>query len=245
MMIDESNDEESSDWGRRRAIPLLGFLLCLVAATALFGEPRAWLIWAVQWVENAGSLGVLLYGAFYVLATLVFIPASILSTCAGFLFGLFGGMVLVSLATTLGAIAAFLISRYLARRQVQEKVAQIPKFQAIERAVSRDGFKMAFLTRLVPVLPFTILNYSFGLTRVSGRRFTTATWLGMIPTSLAYVYLGAAAGDLTRAMAMDEPLGPATYAMWAAATLSVVAIVWLITRRARRELAMIMDDDEV
>ncbi len=239
----ESTDPVKRGWGRRRLIPIAGLVLATVVVVAILNPTDEWLRAAILWIDTAGPVGLVAFGGLYIAGTILFVPATILSLAAGFLFGNAVGIALVSLCTTVGAIAAFLISRYIARQQVQALVEGRPKFQAIERAVSREGFKMAFLTRLVPILPFSILNYSFGLTRVDGRRFTLATWLGMFPTSIAYVYLGAAAGDLTRALAMDEPPGPGTYALWGLGFLAVVAIVWLITHRARQELREILVED--
>jgi uncharacterized membrane protein YdjX (TVP38/TMEM64 family) len=238
----ETQTEPRRGWGRKRLLPLLVGALFIAVITIVLGPTEQWLFRAMEWIDGAGAVGVVAFGALYVTGTILFVPATLLSLCAGFLFGNLAGIVLVSLCTTVGAIAAFLASRYLVRRQVQARVARVPKFQAIERAVSREGFKMAFLTRLVPILPFSVLNYSFGLTRVGARRFLFATWLGMFPTSIAYVYVGAAAGDLTRAMAMDEPPGLTTYALWGLGLAAVVAIVWLITRRARQELDAILGE---
>ncbi len=222
----------------------VGLVALVALATAAVVSPvDAWVIASAGWIEEAGALGALVFGLLYFAGTIFFIPATIMSISAGFLFGFAGGITLVSICTTLGAVVAFAISRYVARDAVQARAETRPRFKALERAISREGFKMAFLTRLVPVLPFTVLNYLFGLTRVDGRRFTAATWLGMLPTSIAYVYVGAATGDLSRALAMEEAPGGPTYLLWGLSAVAIAAIVGLMTRRARRELDLIMDED--
>lgn len=218
-------------------------IVSVVASAALFSPVDIWVMNSAGWIEEAGAIGAVVFGLLYFGGTIVFVPATIMSISAGYLFGLYGGIVLVSACTTVGAVVAFLISRYLARDAVLRRAETRPRFKALERAISREGFKMAFLTRLVPVLPFTALNYLFGLTRVKGLNFTLATWLGMLPTSIAYVYLGAATGDLSRALAMEEAPGGATYLLWGVSAVAIAAIVGLMTRRARQELDLIMDDD--
>ncbi len=235
-------DVEPPDHVRRVVGALIA--VALLATLIVLAPVEEWVIQFVEWVDGAGPVGLAAFGLFYVFGAVVFVPATFLSLSAGFLFGLTNGLLLVALCIPLGALMTFVVGRYLARDMVQTKVQDLPKFHAMERAISMEGFKMAFLTRLVPILPFTLLNYLFGVTRVGTRRFLLATTLGMIPTSVAYVYVGAMAGDLKRALAMGDSPGPATFLMWTAGVLAVVVIVWLITRRARQELEFLMRDEQ-
>src|SRR5690606_28498352 len=113
--------------------------------------------------------------------TVLLIPGSALTLGAGALFGVFWGTVYASTGATLGATCAFLIGRYLARDWVAARIARRPAFVAIDRAVAEEGWKIVGLTRLSPIFPFVLLNYAFGLTRVSLRDYVFASWLGMLP----------------------------------------------------------------
>lgn len=221
--------------------------LAVIAVLALFiwlAPVETWVMDFVDWVDGSGTVGMVVYALLFIVGVVVFVPTTVFSIGAGFLFGLVPGLILSGICVALGAWVTFVVGRYLARDAVQRKVRELPKFQAMERAISMEGFKMAFLTRLVPIFPFTVLNYLFGVTRMGVRRFVVATSLGMLPATAAYVYLGAMAGDLKRALAMGNSPTAATYLMWAAGVLSVVAIVWLITRRAKQELDFLMSQKE-
>jgi uncharacterized membrane protein YdjX (TVP38/TMEM64 family) len=187
-------------------------------------------------VEGLGAVGPLVFGAVYAAAVVAFVPGSALTLAAGAIFGLGTGAVTVFLAAVVGSSAAFLIARYLARSAVEARLAANPKFAAIDRAIGQEGRKIAFLLRLSPAIPFTLLNYALGLTRV---RFSDALLasLGMIPGTLLYVYLGAVAGDAASASAGGAAAGwqTAFKALGLAATAAVTLYVTVLARRALRE----------
>ena len=133
----------------------------------------------------------------YVVATVAFIPGSVLTLAAGAIFGLGQGVIYVMIGATTGASLAFLLARFVAREAIAQRVAGNPRFAAIDRAVGREGFKIVVLLRLSPVFPFNMLNYGLGLTNV---RFTdyVAASIGMLPGSLLYTYSGFVAGDIVR-----------------------------------------------
>jgi uncharacterized membrane protein YdjX (TVP38/TMEM64 family) len=140
---------------------------------------------------------------------------------------------LVSLASTLGATCAFLFGRYLVRDWVTKKVEGKASFAAIDQAVAREGWKIVLLTRLSPVFPFTLLNYSFGLTRVSLRDYVLASWIGMLPGTVMFVYLG----SLARTGVADRQRTPAEWTLYALGLLATVGVAIIATRIARRALA--------
>src|SRR5690242_18230431 len=145
---------------------------------------------ALDWIGELGPWGPVIFVALYVVATVLFIPGSVLTLGAGAVFGVALGSVCVSISATLGATAAFLVGRYLARDAIARKIEKNEKFATIDRAVASEGWKIVLLTRLSPVFPFTLLNYSFGLTRVKMSHYVLASWIGMIPGTVLYVYLG-------------------------------------------------------
>lgn len=141
-------------------------------------------------VDTYGSWGPVIFVTAFVTATLLLIPATALTLAAGFLFGPTKGTALVTLAATLGAAAAFLVSRYLAKDFAKAKLQSYPRLKAIEEQVSQEGVKIVLLLRLAPLVPFTVLNYALGVTDVSLLSYTVATVLGKLPGVLSQVYVG-------------------------------------------------------
>jgi len=166
----------------------------------------------------------------YVVACVLFIPGSILTLSAGFLFGVVRGSIYVSVAATLGATLAFLIGRYFARQWVAARLANYPKFKAVDEAVAREGWKIVALTRLSPVFPFNLLNYAFGLTNGGVRDYVLASWAGTLPGTILYVYLGSLAGDLSRVATGGTQRSAAEWALDAIGLLATIAVTVYVTR---------------
>lgn len=190
---------------------------------------------ALAWTAAAGPWGQAAFVGLYILACVAFLPGSVLTLGAGAAFGLWKGFLLVSLGSTLGACASFLAGRYLLRDWVSRKLNAVPAFAAVAAAVGREGGKVVFLTRLSPVLPFNLLNYAYGLTTVGLRPYALASWLGMMPGTFLYVYLGAAAGEAARAGSRGRT--PVEWALFAAGLAATAVAAWLVGRSARRALA--------
>jgi uncharacterized membrane protein YdjX (TVP38/TMEM64 family) len=194
----------------------------------------------LEQIRQLGALGYVLFIGLYVIAAVLFLPGSILTLGAGAVFGLFGGFLAVSAGSTLGAAAAFLVGRFLARDAIARKVDGNPKFASIDSAVGREGFKIVLLTRLSPVFPYNLLNYAYGLTKVGFGSFVLASWLGMMPGTVLYVYLGTAAGEIAGAATGATPSGSADgwgMALKVLGLIATIAVTMVITRTARRALA--------
>ena len=203
----------------------------------MLGNPQAWIQAALLWVEQLGVIGGLVFIGIYILAAIAFVPGSLLTLGAGVVFGVVWGTVYVMVGATLGAIAAFLVGRYLARGWVSRKIADNPKFAAIDAAVARSGFKIVLLTRLSPVFPFNLLNYAFGVTGVTLRDYSLGA-IGMLPGVLLYVYIGSLAGDLAKIGMGMAPANPGL--QWLVRIIGLVAtalVTIYITRIARQALA--------
>lgn len=207
----------------------------LVLAAHYFDAPARLRV-ALDGIARLGPWGPALFALLYVAATVFFLPGSILTVGAGVVFGLVRGFVIVSISATLGATAAFLVGRYLARGWIAGKIEGHPKFKAIDEAVAREGWKIVGLLRLSPVVPFNVLNYAFGVTRVSLRDYVLASWIGMMPGTLLYVYLGSIAGDLAGAGGRASRT-PAEWAFYAVGLVATIAVTVFVTRLARRALA--------
>jgi len=148
-------------------------------------------------------------------------------------FGVVWGSIYVSIASTLGATAAFLVGRYLARDAIARKIEGNERFAAIDKAVAGEGWKIVGLTRLSPVFPFTLLNYAFGLTQVKLRDFVLASWIGMMPGTIMYVYLG----SLAQAATGDRARTTGEWVLYSVGLLATVVVTVFVTRVAKKALA--------
>jgi uncharacterized membrane protein YdjX (TVP38/TMEM64 family) len=180
-----------------------------------------------------GALGLVAYGAAYVLAALAFVPGSALTLGAGALFGLWRGLAVVSLSSTTAAALAFLIARHLARRQVERAARRYPSFRAVDGAIAEGGWKVVALLRLSPAMPFSAGNYLFGLTGVGFWPYVFASWAAMLPGTFLYVYLGHAG----RVAAAGATRAPGEWALLAAGLVATAAVTAYVTRLARRSMA--------
>jgi uncharacterized membrane protein YdjX (TVP38/TMEM64 family) len=222
------------DGGWRVAIGLGAICALLVLARA-FDAP-AKLRDALGVIDGLGAWGPVLFIGLYVLATVLFLPGFILTLGAGAVFGVVKGAMLVSAAATLGATCAFLLGRYLVRDAVARRLDRYPRFAAIDEAVAREGWKIVLLTRLSPAFPFNLLNYAFGLTRVRLRDYVLASWVGMMPGTVLYVYVGSLAGDLAAIGQTERVRTPAEWGLYAMGLLATVAVTVYVTRIARSAL---------
>lgn len=177
-------------------------------------------------VRDAGLAGVLLFAAAYVIATLLLVPGAALTAAAGALYGVVGGAALVAPLATGAATLAFLASRAVGRRW-RPRFADDPRTRRIQGAVQARGFRLVLLLRLSPIVPFNLLNYALGATRIDLRSYVAASFVGMLPGTLLYVYLGAAAGDVTRLAASGDTGTAGRWLFWLglAATLAAAALL--------------------
>lgn len=216
-------------------------LVAVLAILAWLLPLREWLGLFLAWTQaNPGTAWVLFIGV-YVLATVCFVPALPLTIAAGAIFGLAKGFALVSLASTLGATAAFFVGRTLARDWVSGRIKGWPRFGALDRSLEKRGFWVVLLTRLSPVFPFFLLNYAYGVSAVRVRDYIPASWLGMMPATLAYVYAGTAAASLAQALSGKVDIGVNGWILLGIGLAATVAVTVLVTRLAGRELSREID----
>ncbi|MCU1384853.1 MAG: putative rane protein, partial [Acidobacteria bacterium] len=190
----------------------------------------------VAHIQNLGPAAPIAFIAIYACAVVALIPASLLTIAGGAVFGLIRGVIYALAGATLGSTAAFLIGRYAARRLVATRLAEMPRFQAIEQAVSARGRRIVFLLRLSPVVPFNFLNYALGLTTISVWDFVIAS-LGTVPGAFVYAYAGKMTGEaLAFAGQAQVPRNASYYAVLVAGLVATVAATTVVTRTARRAL---------
>src|SRR6266480_3390125 len=180
--------------GKSASEQLVAFLVILIGLLLAmkFLPVQQWLRSFNDWVGQMGLAGIFIFIAVYAAATVLLAPGAILTIGAGFAFGLWKGFLAVSAGATLGAALAFLVARFIARDKIEAMARRNPKFRRIDNAIGKQGAKLIFLLRLSPVIPFNLSNYFYGLTAVKFWPYVLASWIGMMPGTFLYVYIGAA-----------------------------------------------------
>jgi uncharacterized membrane protein YdjX (TVP38/TMEM64 family) len=196
-----------------------------------------------EWLERLTQLNdahpvavPVVYVLTVIIATVALFPGWISMMIAGLLFGLLPGLPYALLGITAGAFGAFVTGRVLGRSWVEKRMGDNLKLQALDEAVDAQSFYIIFLTRFAIVLPFNLLNYAFGLTRVGAATYVAATALGMLPAVLLYVYLGTLADDFGQILAGEVRPASGTYWIAAVAVVAIAAVIWIVHSAATRAL---------
>jgi uncharacterized membrane protein YdjX (TVP38/TMEM64 family) len=220
--------------------------LVVIAAAALFGRQAVSVLPAFsEWVKSLGAWGPAVFIGGYALAAVLLMPCFLLTLTAGALWGLRAGVLYVMLGASLGAIIAFLCARYLVRSLVQVYVDRHPRMAAVDRAVESEGLRLVFLLRLSPVVPYILLNYVLGVSRLRFRDYLGGL-AGMLPIIAMYVYAGKVAGDLATLVSGNaSPKGAAYYAMITFGLVTTIAASVLVARTAARSIAAKTKNEEL
>ena len=185
------------------------------------------------------TLGVFLFIPLYALWVSFLLPGVWASMLAGALYGTWIGSCLVFFGASLGALISFLLARTILRDVVQKKFSKKPKLLAIEQAVSREGLKLILLTRLSPVFPFSLLNFAYGLSKVSIKEYTIGL-MGILPGTILFCNLGSLAGTLSnfnRTLSDNQNfLILGLRVLGIAATIGIVVLISRTSTRILQEL---------
>ena len=224
-------------WRRRRNIARVTVLFLLaVLLGAWLLEPMSLIVGLLRiraWIDGTGAWGPLVYMLIYALAVVLLVPGSLLALSAGLAYGPWGLPLAVSAATA-GAALSFVIGRYLAGGWLRALASRRLLLRAVESAVIEGGWRFVGLVRLSPLLPFGLLNYYFGVTRIPFRQFLPGTFLGIIPGTSVNVLL-ASAGYAYTLGGMRHPLKLALLAVGVVVTGFVCRIILRRVRDALRD----------
>jgi len=205
---------------------------------------HSWLHHIVYWmriIQEAGPLGWCLFIDLYALCCLVFIPGSLLTVAAGAVYGFWGGSALVVAGNGLSSVLSLLITRFFLRDWVAGQITKHPRLQALEKAVAADDWKLVFLTHLSPIMPFSLINYSLGLTRISPWRFMLATVMGCVPATFVYVYIGTLVGNLARLAPDINQHRPIEWIFQGIGLVITIGVTIYVARLATRALKRRLD----
>ncbi|MDJ0726015.1 MAG: TVP38/TMEM64 family protein [Prochloraceae cyanobacterium] len=236
-MVQTNNNKKENSLVKYGLIAVL--VAGLIIAAKQFGfiaYTQNLLITALEWIRDLGWVGAIIFIGIYIIATIAFLPGSILTLGAGVIFGVVQGSILVFFGATIGATGAFLVGRYLARGWVSEKIAGNEKFKAIDAAVGEEGLKIVTLLRLSPVFPFNLLNYGMGVTSVSLKDYFIGS-VGMIPGTIMYVYIGSLAGSLATIGSSSQPTDETVqWIIRIVGFIATVAVTVYVTKIAQKAL---------
>ena len=218
-----------------KAFAALGAVIAL-AVLARFLPVREWAAAFQGRLAGLGAAGVVLFAAVYVLTTLLLGPVWLLTIVAGLTYPLPAAVALVSAVSTFSAAVAFLIARYFARRRIEAIGLKNPRFAAVDRAIGARGWRIVFLLRLSPLVPYSFSNYFYGVTAIRFWPYVLSSWIGMLPITVLYVSLGAA-GKAAVAAAGGRTRTPWEWAAYAVGLAATAAVTVWVARLAKRELS--------
>jgi uncharacterized membrane protein YdjX (TVP38/TMEM64 family) len=214
-------------------IVLVLIVAALIVASALL-PVKDWIRSFINWVQQLGPLGVVVFIAAYALATVLFLPGWIFTVGAGLIYGIVGGTLVALSGAVIGATLAFIVARYFVRKNIENYAKKNPRFQAIDEAIGKNGWKIIGLLRLSPLIPFNLSNYFYGITAVSLKAYVAISAVGMIPGTLLYAYLGA----IGKAGISGEKTqhSSAQYILLGVGLLATIAVTVLVSRIAKNAL---------
>lgn len=188
-------------------------------------------------LDRLGPFAMVAFVVLYVVDAIILGPAWLFALVAGLAFGLVKGVLLVWFSATVAAAVAFLVARYFARHRIEKLAMKNEKYEAVDRAIRKHGWKVVLLLRISPILPYTISNYIYGLTAVDFVHYVIATAVGIVPMVAVYVSIGAAGREAALAAAGGGHHSMAELIVLGVGIVVTIAAAVLIARAARRELA--------
>ncbi len=225
----------------RRAIILL-LAVVAIALLVVYAPFARWITDAIGWMRANPGMAEIVYAAMIAGAVLLMMPTFILMVAGGFLFGLWKGALLTWLVYQFAAILTFLIGRTQARKWIEKRIENNPRFMTLDHAIHGSGFKIVLLVRLAVMVPYNILNYAFGLTKVYLRDYALGTALGSVPMISLYVFVGTTVTNLRSLTSQAEDFA-GDWRVILAEIIAVVIVLLVITRFASRALARELESD--
>lgn len=218
-------------------------LVAAVLAILVYFDVHIRLLEMLEWVERQGAWAATLFILIMALVVVLLLPGVFFTTGAGFVFGVLEGTVLVVVGTTLGAVLAFLIARYLFGQRAREFIVERSKLKLVHAEMSRNDWKVVLLTRLIPFFPGKLSNYFFGLTGFRLGGYALGSLIGFIPFSLHNVYLGSLAADIAAVTQSELGRTPVQWLLYGAGFVATVVAVVYFNRLAQRALRQYTETD--
>jgi len=238
-LVSASEPKQRANWTRSPLLWMAGSIAgvgVIVGLLYAFGVHQQ-IVDLLRWFDEQGAWAALFFIVLMVAAMVLLLPGVLLTTGAGFVFGVIEGTLYVVIGTTIGAGLAFLIARHFFGETAHIYIRNRAKLSVVTDEMAPHGWKIVLLTRLIPFFPGKVSNYLFGLTSFSFPGFVAGTFLGVIPFSLHNVYLGSLAADLSTLGVRESARTPLEWTIYGAGFLGTILAVVLLNRLARRALA--------
>lgn len=201
------------------SLGLLAYLLvCYVGPIGVLMDEAAF----TTFFRNLGFVGALLFVVIFTGATTLGFPGNVLSVAAGAIFGLTWGTVWSVVGATLGATGAFWLARHTLHEMVNRRFGHHPMLKRLNRAIDHYPLNIVMAVRFTPLSPFSLVNFLFGLTSLNLKTYVLGTFIGIIPLSIAYAWLGAAG---KQALSGGDRV-PLVFALTMLSVLSVLPMFW-------------------
>ena len=224
----DENEAEKKGFNWKMGALIVAGLVALIAAYS-FLPLSEWISAFQEWVRGYGTLGIVIFIVVYALTVFALVPGSLLTLAAGVIWGLWAFPIII-VAATLGSALSFLAARYAFFERVQEKVKQYPKFSAVNEAIRDEGWRVVGLLRLSPALPFSLQNWFLGITPVGFWPAQIATFFGIMPGTLLYVWIGSLGGQA------GEGAGGWQYVIYGVGIAATLAVTIIVTRKAQAKM---------
>ncbi|OUU78773.1 MAG: hypothetical protein CBC38_06570 [Gammaproteobacteria bacterium TMED78] len=218
----------------KRNIKLLIIITLIIISLffIIFFPISIWIDSLLLWINQNHKLSSIIYILIYLFSCIFLVPVSIITLAGGFIFGLFQGIILASISSTLGATISFLLGRYLVKSWVQKKI--INKHKIINQIMNKQDFITILLLRLIPAIPFGMLNYSLSITNISLKIFILSSWIGMLPITILYVYLGALADNLKNiSEILLNPMSQNIF-LFLGVTVTLLLVIYILAKAKKR-----------
>lgn len=213
----------------------LGLALILISVAISFLPVGQWVKSFTDWVRHLGLAGAFVFIGVYALAAVLFLPGAIFTIAAGLVYGIVGGTAVALVGATLGAGLAFLVGRYLLRKRIENAFKKNKKFAAIDQAIGKQGWKIVGLLRLSPLIPFNVSNYFYGVTSIGFWPYLLASFIGMMPGTLLYAYLGAI-GQAGLGGGGKKGHSPLEWTFLGVGLLATIGVTVYVSRLAKKAL---------
>lgn len=209
--------------------------LILISVAISFLPVGQWVKSFTDWVRHLGVAGAFIFIGVYALASVLFLPGAIFTIAAGLVYGIVGGTAVALVGATLGAGLAFLAGRYLLRKRIENAFKKNKKFAAIDKAIGQQGWKIVGLLRLSPLIPFNVSNYFYGVTSIGFWPYLLASFIGIIPGTLLYAYLGAI-GQAGLGGGGKKGHSPLEWTFLGVGLLATIGVTVYVSRLAKKAL---------
>lgn len=211
------------------------FVGLILGSLIYFFDLQSHIKYLLEWIDTKGIWAPILFILLDVIVVLFLFPGVLITMGAGFLFGVAMGSIYIIIATTIGALIAFSIARYLFTERTANYLRSKPRLKFTDQLLATEGWKLILATRLIPFFPFKLSNYLFGLTKFTLKDFFIGTFFGIWPITIFNVYVGSLTADFSTIGSRAAKTNLEWSFHIAGFVMTIIAVIY-VGHRARRAL---------